>query len=527
MTRKVMILLLLLVGGASRPVAAQVRALEWLERPGSWLTSGNAAGLHLLPVKKSSRAGVFFTKGDGRLVNYHESTDDYAWGARTGSYSRLDNGVVLHGAIEYKNYKGKNTGGPTFIDPSSNAFNIIEPADSTRGTSTTEQYTLAGAASIPLHRVLHAGARIIYKTANCAKYKDPRHKNTLLDMTLSAGVAYHPTRRVTLGANYTYHRVIEEITHGIYGNTDRQYLFLVDFGSFFGRAEMFGEEGYTSSDGPLFNAFHGASLQLDLAAGQWTLFNEFTYTARRGYFGEKSSISICYFEHEGSAIEYRARLAAPGHLVELRVARETLDNRENIYRQETTPGQMRRIVYYGQSKVFSGNETRAAISYTSCRGLVADWPAWEWSAGGDYLSRSRTTSIYPFFRKQHVRAYNAHLSDGHHRHVGHRGDIIGLSLEVAYGSGNGAPKQDGLYASPSADQAAPKSADHLLYREHEFFTIPRLEARAAISYYTPPLTGNARGYASARATFRHALDEVQYLGGASSRTISIGVGCLF
>ncbi|MDR2413940.1 MAG: hypothetical protein LBD64_03020 [Odoribacteraceae bacterium] len=520
------LIMVLLLGGVSLPADAQ--SLEREKRSNGWLSSGNAAGLRAFREGKISEAELFFNREGGGMVNHHEATSQFSWGARTGSFFRLDR-AVLHGEIIYKNYKGKNTGGTTFIDPGYAPFNIVEQADTNRGTRSAEEYTLVGAVGVPLYRALNAGGKIIYTTANRAKHKDPRYKNTLLDMTVSAGLSYRFGNRVEVGINYDYRRTIEETRYKVYGNTDRQFLFLVDFGLFTGRVELFGETGYSSSDGPLFNAFHGGSLQVELPLRRWSLFQELTGRRRHGYFGEKSTSSICYSDHEGSMIAYRGLLSARGEvtrLVEWSFSRETIENSENIYRHETTPGGLSRVVYHGKVKVLSGNATRASLSCTSRRGLVAGQPAWEWSAGGDYAARSRTVSLYPFFRQQHLHAYRARLSAGHHRRAGQR-DAVGFSLEIAYGRGSGEAKQDGLYAKPSDDQAAPRNVDHLLYREHEYLTIPRVEGSASITYHAPLFPGNVQGYARARAFYRRALEEVQYLGGASARAITVGVGCLF
>ncbi|MDR1272948.1 MAG: hypothetical protein LBK12_00205 [Odoribacteraceae bacterium] len=517
----------LLAAGVSSPVAAQEFNLEYVKRASGWLTSPNAAGLHVLPVRKTSVAELYFNKGDGRFVNYHQSGDRRSWGARTESFFRLHRAVVVHGAIEYENFHGRDMGGSALVDPGYNAFNIVEHADTNRGAKSLERYSLAGAVSVDLYRGLRLGAKIDYKAVNLAKHVDLRHKNTLLDMSLSAGLAYRFNDWLEAGGNYHYRRTIEGVVFNSYGNTDRQYFSLVDFGAFFGRRQLFGESGYTSENRPVFNAFHGASLQLELGRGAASFFNEFTYKSRRGYFGEKSSTAVRYTDHEGSVLEYRGLLSLPArdglHLVELRAAREKLENHENIYRSETTPGDVSHIVYYGQSKTLDRDDARFSLAYTGQRGRTAGHPAWEWQAAGGYSRRSLTASLYPFFRKQELWGADARLSAG--RYLSRGKNTFGLSLGAGGATGGGEARQDGLYAAPSESQPAPATADHLLYREHEYLTLPRLEGNVACTLERP-VTGETRGYARVQASYLRALKHARYTGN-SFLDVTVSIGCHF
>jgi hypothetical protein len=536
MLDKKILLILLLAGGTLVPAAAGEEggdrwSLDRVKRSSAWFAAHNAAGLHHLPVEKVSIAEIFFDKGDGKFIDYYQSDDRRAWGARTESFFRLAPGVVVHGGIEYTNFLGKHAGGSIFIDPPSNPFDIVEQADSNRGTRTMERYALSGAVSARLHRGLRAGGKIDYQAANLAKHKDLRHKNTLLDMALSAGLAWRLSDRVEAGAAYLYRRVVEGVVLNIYGNTDRQYFSLVTFGAFLGRAELFGESGYTSRNTPLFNAFHGISLQLELTSRAGTrLFNEFTYRECDGYYGDRSSTSILHTTHSARLLEYRGRLSLTRHdalhLVELHAARETLQNHENIYRSETTPGESTVIVYYGKSKMLDRSATRVTLAYTARLGTLAGHPAWELEAAADYRDRVQTVSLYPFFREQSLRTVIARLAAARNLLLAARGDLLGLSLGLSGGTGTGAAYRDGLYATPSATQPPPKSADHYLYREHEYLTLPRLAGTLGCAY-SRPLTDGTRLHVQLQGTLLRSLTRPAYLGGNTSRDFTLKLGCLF
>jgi hypothetical protein len=527
--KRICFLILLATGAVlPRPLAAQELNLDYLPRVEAWRGSENAAGLHLLPARDASVARLFLDKEDGQLVNYHQSPDSRAWGARVASVARLHRRVSLAGEIVYDYFKGKDMGGSTFIDPSRAPFNIVEYADTNRGTKSLERYTLSGALAADLHRGLVAGARVHYKAANHSKHKDLRHKNTLLDLSLSAGLAARVARGVEVGANYFHRRSIEGIGFSVYGNTDRQYLSLVSFGAFLGRRELFGDSGYTSESRPLVDAHHGAAVQINLSRRRLALFQEFSYRARSGYFGEKSTTAIRYSDHEGTTLSYRAHLSlrAPRatHLLELLASRETLENQENIYRAETTPGQTTVIVYYGQAKMLERSDTRLAATYTGLLGHVAGHPAWSWHASVDHASRALTVSFYPFFRLQNLRTFASHVGASRHLPLGTR--TLGLALDLGASTGSGVPARDGLYATPSANQPAPRTADHLLHREHEYLTLPRGSLTATLSL-DHPVTPSARAFARLSSTFRRTFRPVHYLLSRSSRALSISLGCYF
>jgi hypothetical protein len=478
---------------------------------------------------KHTTVELHFNKGDGKMITPHESPDHYTWGARAAGHARLQGGTTLRGQINYTNHSGKNTGGATFIDPANAPFTLVETPDTNRGTRSGEQYTLAGSATVPLHPAIDATGGITYKTAHRAKHADPRHKNTLLDMTVDAGIAWQTTHRLRAAIHYHYRRVIEETQHAIYGNTDRQYIYLVNLGLYTGRAERFGETGYTSSDGPLLDAYRGLTLHLDITANRWTLHQQITATRRRGYFGEKSTTAICYSAHDGLHLAYHGRLHLPGTLdrsITWDITRETLDNRENLYRPETLPGNTSTIVYHGTVDVFTTTTTRALLAYHDTRGLVAGQPARARGITADYTTRRARVSLYPYYREQHLHLARLALSAARYLPAA-RDAATGLSLHLAAAAGSGNAARDGLYTTPSTGQTPPASADDLLHREHEYLTIPRLEATATLTRYTAPLPRGARAYARATITARHALTTPRYLDGRSTRDITIAIGYTF
>lgn len=502
---------------------------EYVRGSDPWFTAHNAAGLYRFYLEDISFGEAFFSKDDGKFVNYYQSDNSYRYGAQAESFHRLNRRTVLYGKVSYTNFEGKHMGGSYFIDPRRNPFDLVEQADSTAGDKQLERYHLAGAFSIEPCARLRVGAKIDYQTANYAKFKDLRHKNKLMDMVLTVGASYAPARNIEVGANYFYRRGTESVVLKSYGNTDQQFYSLINFGSFYGRREIHGDAGYTESgdDKPLFNEYHGASLQLYLRLSpRVSFFNEATYKRRDGYFGTRSPSTVVFTEHNSHIIEYDATLslasANASHALRFTACNEDLENYENVYKTENTTGGNRDVVYYGSNKVLAAKQLDLRLSYTGNLNVIDHHPAWVLKADAAYSERKRTTSLYPCYRRQTVRATQFGLSG--QRNLFRRSAVYSISLHAGFGTGSGTKQDDGLYTD-NAGGAAPESHDTLLNREYEYLTASRMNAGAGFAC-TKPVSRELALYAGVSYQFVKAFD-VEYLKGSSAGSVMVRVGCNF
>ena len=533
-------MLFMLLGGVSNSakIVAQDNAVtnrpdfDYIKQPEGWFTSNNAAGLYKLSVKDVSIAEVYFNKSNGKFINYFESDDSYKYGGKAESYFRMNPKVVLYGNVEYSKFEGKGMNGSVFLDPYYVPFNIVEISDDNKGKKELEQYHLVGAISAEVYTGLRLGGKIDYLAGNYAKFKDPRHKNTIMDMFLTLGGSYQLNSKIEIGANYFYRRGTEGLNYKAYGNTDHQYFYLIDFGAFYGRKELLGNSGYTDVDAgstrPVFNEFQGASLQLNIdLSPSISLFNEFTYKSRNGYYGSKSSTSIQYTRHEGNILEYNGTFALKKdndlHSIRIVGNQEKLDNYEKIYKIVTIPGASTIIEYYGETPMMEKKNIRAGLEYTGNLDIVNNHPTWAIKGGVDFSSMEQTVSIYPYYRKQTIRSYAANISAGKNIFSGK--NIYGITLGAIYGSGSGTPKTDGLYATPSSSQKEPESSDLYLYREYEYLTASRFGINAGFKY-TTPVSQNVNIYAGLDCAFTKATG-IEYLHGSSFASGTIKIGCSF
>ncbi|MDR3236593.1 MAG: hypothetical protein LBT48_07740 [Prevotellaceae bacterium] len=515
---------------AAQDSCAYRQDIAYVRQSEAWLHSENASGLQHVAASNISSAGIYFVKNNGEYVNYHQSDNSYEMGALTESFFRINPRIVFYGKVHYSNFTGQNMGGSTFINPYYNAFDIVEFSDTTRGAKNLERYHLVGAVSARLVKGLSLGGKLDYTAANYAKYKDLRHTNTFFDLTATAGLSYRIGSVAEVGAGYYYRRSIEGITFAVYGNTDRQYTSLINFGMFYGRTELFSTSasvGYTNSSGmlPVVNTFNGWSVQANLKpAKHWSFFNEFAYKTRKGYYGTRSTTSPVYVEHEGTYRTYTGALSfKKRHTLQLHVEREQLDNFENIFEQSNSAtGGRHEIVYYGNNKVLDRKTRRLRAAYTAQLGAAGGYPAWTLHAAGGSLLRQQTVSLYPFYRMQEVRYYEGALLAG--RNIARRRSIYSLTLGVSYGSGRGTEKYDGTYVAVPESQRPPKSSDANLKREYEYLTAAHVGGNVGLQYAFP-LRYAKHGYVRADGALTGVPDG--YFKSQQYATATLTVGCNF
>ncbi|MDR2802477.1 MAG: hypothetical protein LBB31_04575 [Prevotellaceae bacterium] len=472
---------------------ARYPALEYVQQTEAWLSGRNAAGLLLLPVQKISTAELFANTGKGGFVNYYQSDNRWEWGADTESYYRLNERATLYGKVRYTHFTGKNMGGSALIDPDYNAFDLSEMADSTRGKKSMETFVLVGGVAARLGHGFSLGGKIDYRTANYAKYRDLRHTNKLLDLTASAGLSCQipagdaSAGSLTVGGCYLYRRSVEGLAFNMYGVTDKQYYTLINFGGFYGNSELWsssGSKSYTIDSKPMFNEFHGGAIQMDWRRPSgWSLFVEAVFLNRTGYYGKQSPNTYVFTRHNGVEMTVNGTLAYTRsdfrHSLRVQAGNESLKNYE-LVSHEDTQGSHSDIIYTGKNQVLNRDKTTLHAEYTGSFGITNFCPAWQFKAGGDYFSRNRRVSLYPYYRLQEIWNYNAHASVC--RNILNGKNQYGITFGARYGGGGGTSKDDQTYATPSSQQKPPKSLDHLLYQEYDYLTAPRWAANVSLEY---------------------------------------------
>ena len=538
-TSKIFLFFLLLSGVlCSTTVIGQNNSMCWkdysyIKHSQGWLTSENAVGLKALPLDNISTVALSFQKGNGKLIDYYQSDNFYNIGANIESFYRLTPKIVLFGKMGYDNFQGKNMTGSAFINPNYTPFDILDYDAGTQGSKKIENYHLIGAISADVYKGVILGGKIDFTAANYAKDKDLRHKNTLSDMRISVGVNYKLNRFFDLGANYYYQRRNESVTFNTYGTSERLYNSLISYGAFIGKIASFeGTQGYTteSKGNPLFDEYHGASIQIHSELNSnITLFNEFSYKKREGYYGKKATSSIVYSEHNGTISSYKGKLNFQQkknlHTLDIQIEHEELENLENVYKIEKPQGEASSIVtYYDPLKVGDKELFNLQVEYTANLHIQDFTPLWIMKAGFNYYQRKQTASIYPFYRKQTINQTSFHLSGS--RNIIKGKDLYSISLGLNYSQGSGTPGKDGYFSQPSESQAPPARLDDLLNKEYEFLTSSCILSNVGFKYARLFPKLKIQGYTSIHYSLSKAFS-IKYLDGNLFNHLQVAIGCTF
>ena len=480
------------------------------EATAKYFASGsyNTAFLTEFPLQRVSYLQTFATKGNGDFVNFNQSDNTYSVGLTTESYYRFNERVMLYGKVSYDMDRGKNMTGSSFIEDDDLPFDLVEMADSCAGSKRLEAYTLSGAMGYRLNDKVSLGGKIFYQAANYAKFKDLRHQNSRMKMEVDLGATYRPTSWLNLGLSYTYHRKNEAIAFDIYGNTDRQYYTLIDFGGFFGRLETFGESGYTAESTPLFSQTHGGALQMHLTFGHnVSLFNEFHCLFHDGKFGSGDDRDIIFSTHNGNSLGYKGKLRVnhhrDAHVLEVSVLKQLTENYENNYKESTNDDGVSQIYYYGKNKMLDCDKWKAAIAYTFYRDAQAVRS--KFKAGGRFLfsATDSRTSVYPFYRKQSINVWQTDIYGTYNWFRNKQ--VFMLSCLMGYGSGGGTMKEDGVYVPVSDKQKMPAKRDDLLVKQYDYLTASRVYGKVSVGYERS-LLQKISGYATMGISPQYALN---------------------
>ena len=519
-----------------------LRNYQFVKRTDAWLTSQNAAGLIRLNHPSISEAEVSLTKRKGGHIDWYQSPDVLQVTANVESFTRISQRTVVFGAMTYDNFSGSDMAGSAFINPDRKPFDIVEDSLVNTGTKHRDTYRLTGAVGIDVGRGTAVGLRLDYTAANYAKYKDLRHKNKLMDLQFTAGILLPLTSilspltssilPLTVGANYLYRRTTESVTFSLYGNEDKVYKSLIDYGTFMGRVEQFGSSGYTDQgrEMPLVDDYNGASIQFSLQpTDNLTFYNALTYSHRVGYYGRKSPYTITYTNHHANLLTYEARLAwtvrRSVFCADFTMSSENLENQANTYRELKNESGANYYEYYDPVKTANKLWKNGRLAVTADLDVDGELPAWTLTAALNWHNRQQTSYLYPYYRRQHLRTTEASLSAT--RNLLTSKGVWTLSLTASYQKGSGDPYTDLTFADPSDKQTAPATTPAWLWREYQYIVAPQYTIGGSVAYaFIFPHT-RLKTHVRLSATHRKANQTYEYSIGNDCTSLAFAVGCTF
>ena len=469
---------------ACLPLSAQdsllLRNYQFVKQSDRWLTISNASALTRFNAPNIAEAEISLTKQKGGLANYFDSPNTNQIDVSVEAINRLNNRIVVAGGISYNYFSGKDMTGSAFINPTRKPFDITESTLEYPGRKHRDTYQLGGAIGYDLWKGYALGARFDYTAANYAKYKDLRHKNKLMDMSLSAGFYAPVAEWLNLGANYTYHRNTESLNFKIYGTNENIYRSLINYGAFMGQTEQFGSEGYTdkSREMPLFEDGHGGNFQIELRpTEQLSAFGSIGFSKGEGYYGTRSPYTVSCTQHERNITEIDFSLAyqplsrMTRHRLDFSFSNEKLANRAEVVRELINSSGAYYYEYYDPVETGDKQWQDISLGYTAQLGIKGETPTWQLTASWQWGRQDQLAYLYPFYRKQAICHYE--LSAGVERNILLKHGLLTLALDGAFRKGSGAPYEDGAFVTPNDKQTSPSTMNSFLYREYQYLTAPQ------------------------------------------------------
>ena len=509
-----------------------LRDYAYVKDADAWLTSRNAAALTRFASHSIANAQISLTRAKGGFTDFSDSPDAITANAEVESFYRISSRAVGYGLMSYENFSGKEMGGSAFIDTSRLPFDLEEDSLTNLGRKHRDTYHLTGGVGIDVWRGLSLGARLDYTSANYAKYKDLRHKNKLMDMTLTTGVFWPVAGVAEVGAFYYYRRTTESLKFNLYGREDKTYVTFINYGPFIGETEQFANSGFTDKlrELPMVNNHNGIGLQLGLHLGRsLTLTNEATLAYREGYYGRRSEYTNSYSFHRSHTYDYHGRLAyrakASLHHIDVSIGAENLVNHFESFREKRNESGASYYEYYDPVKTANKLWVEGRVAYTAYLGIRGELPTWILTASCQWMHRKQTAYDYPYYRRQRLDNQEWGLSAT--RHLLLRKGILSLSLSGTFLNGSGDPFEDLTFVAPSDKQHPSPTMDTWLYREHQWLTAPQYTAGASARYaFRFPATRLAT-YVGASVRHHKVNAPNAYSNGRDHTQATLFLGCTF
>ena len=510
-----------------------MRDYQFVKQQEAWLNCDNAAGLTRYNHRNIAEAEISLNCWRGGLTDYYQSPNAIQLDANIESFYRISKRAEVFGRMSYENFTGRNMAGSAFMHLNNHyPFDIIEDSLTNEGRKHSDTYQLVGAVGVDVWKGVSLGLRADYTAANYAKYKDLRHKNKLMDLTVSAGVLAPIGSFATIGANYRYHRNNESVTFGTYGKTDKVYKSFIDYGNFIGKIEQFGNSGYTdkSREMPLFDESHGAAVQLELKPiGSLSFHNEFTYSHRAGYYGRKSPYTITYTNHQGNSYGYSGKIiltrSHTQHLLGISLQTEKLQNNAETYRELQNEAGSYYYEYYHDVKTSDKLWMNAEIDYTLHLGICGELPSWTLDTSLGLFRRKQTAYIYPYLRRQELKSCTITMRVT--RNLQLRRGILTVSANIGYKRGSGEPHQDETIIPPSDKQTSPDEMSAYLWREYQYLTAAQYQIGGNIKYAVIFPGTKLKTHVGLTINHRKANETYEYSNGKDNTQMAVSVGCTF
>ncbi len=476
-----------------------------VERRNIWNGGGNATGV-LRDTTTISYAELYYSGEQGDFRNFSDASSLWSAGVEAKTITHFDK-LSMIGSFSYDHTEGKDMCGSMFISPNEYPFDILE---FTPGDKRLQSYSMMGGIATQLDDRWSIGVKSDFKSQNYVKYKDLRHYNYRMELSIRPSVSYK-IDQVTLGLNYVHARNSETIRVQEVGSTAAAYYAFLDKGLMRGAYETWGGTGVhldeSGIDGfPVRENFNGVAGQIE-----WRdLYCEFEYLKGGGEVGEKLTYWFEFPSQQYTArLGYKKRVGNKLHLFQVEAQHYSLTNNENVLGSVTENG-ITTTVIYGSNEIFSTKclslNPRYEIMFIDGGDVAV--------GGGYYHTFERATQMYPYVDELTTNVYQLYLSG--------MLPINNFELRAKALCSTGTLNEDSYKSSDSVDVGdSPTHLEEYYNINNEYLTATTLNSMIAVRYNLPRSL-----YCEVEVANTHAFD-IDYIGGNSRWSYTVKAGYKF
>ncbi len=369
-----------------------------------WSMGRNVTGI-LRDSLTISYAELYLDGERGDFRNFSDASSMWSAGVEAQTLTHHNN-ISMIGAFGYDHTSGSDMSGSMFISPNAYPFDLLE---FTPGDKTLQSYYLMGGISMNLSSGWSIGLKGDFTAQNYAKFKDLRHYNYRMDLSLVPSIAY-TFGESTLGLSYIYSRNSEIVRAQEIGSSSSSYYAFLDKGLMTGAYETWQGTGVhldeSGVDGfPVRENLNGVAVQ-----AEWRdLYLEMEYLQGRGEVGEKLTYWFDFPSHTYSLrIGYNILRSEMLHLIRVESSYGSLTNYESVLGSNTSGG-VTTTTTYGSNLIFAKKEVELKPKY-ELRKLDGSGAF----IGLNYLrTMNRSTLMYPYVDELATSVYQGYVGGYH------------------------------------------------------------------------------------------------------------------
>lgn len=488
-------LLLVCCGIASQTLSAQstITRSETFRELNPWLNSGNPAGLVFNPAVRFSVAGATYGFSNGSHRMSTDAPDTHRYALHSESFQTLKK-VQLYGKAGYSGNIRKRHQWSAMLQPE---VHLISLGDSFPGRRHDETYNICGGIAIPLTPCWNIGLNLDYNARAGNKNSNPRYKHTQNDVLFSPGLAFS-CGIFRAGANFTFHRIIENVTYEFSNNELYTFQTFLPLWFYVDENISNGKNKFRTYQ----DQSYGGGVQFSFGNKRWEWFNEFRYSGSTA----TTDISIPTGKRAGETerrnFNYTGRLTYHASLLHRlqpeyrRLLRTGYDNLQGPPENAASG----KVEDYGRIRRSSFITDEATLNYTLARPYDSFVNRWAVRTRFGYKHEKTLFFVYPASLSQSITRLS--FATGYERRIPIRKQLLEIGAGIEYTTGHGhLPETTTLNGSPMPDIKIQQN-QALLNNDFQTGTAETLIGNLRLQY-TRPLGSVFSFYASATTSYIH------------------------